>query len=151
MYRLLMRAFPGWYEYNSVYAMYPFTIPDENRKIFKSMKVESEYSYTRPSPPQNPIVFSTAKNTIRILGDQQTFKVTWGAAISRLSHGVDFMLSGDRPANTIQRNQVLKAVYTDVPKGMDEVFEFYTKRTEKLLKERSYAIDDIFQVDAGRE
>ncbi|KAL4974803.1 hypothetical protein BDW66DRAFT_138959 [Aspergillus desertorum] len=35
MYRLLMRAFPGWYEPNSVYALYPFMTPAKNREVFE--------------------------------------------------------------------------------------------------------------------
>lgn len=151
MYRLLMRAFPGWFEYNSVYALFPFTIPDENKKIFKGLGIESKFSFKAPSQPQVPIVFSTAKNAMRILGDQKTFKVIWGAAISRLTGGVDFMLSADKPANTKQHTQVMKAIYADVPKGMDEVWDFYTKWTETLLKERSYPLDTFLQVDAVRE
>lgn len=26
-----MRAFPGWYEYNSIYVLFPLTIPSENK------------------------------------------------------------------------------------------------------------------------
>jgi len=152
MFKLLMRAFPGWYEYNSVYAMFPFTIPSENKKLFEDMKVESEYSFKRPSPPQNPIVFSTAKNAMRILGDQKTFKVIWGDAISRLTGGVEYMLSGDLPSNTKQHNQVVAAVSTEVSDGMKEVWDFYAKRMEKLLAERSYPLgNSILQVDAARE
>ena len=82
MYRLLMRAFPQWYEYNSVYAMYPFTIPTENQKIFKHLGVASSYSFNPPKKPQDPFFFSTAANAKLILGNQKTFKVVWGEAIS---------------------------------------------------------------------
>ena len=146
-----MRAFPGWYEYNSVYALFPFTIPDENKKILQNLKKESQYSFKGPTKPKVLLTFSTAKNAMRILGDQKTFKVTWGAAINRLTGGVDYMLSADLPANTKQRNQVIQALYTNVPKGMDEVWDFYTRMTEKLLKERSYVLGDFMQVDAARE
>jgi hypothetical protein len=151
MYRLLMRAFPGWYEYNTVYALFPFVIPNENRNILQSLGVVSKYSFKPPSKPQDQIVFSTAANAIKILGNQKTFKVTWGAAINSLTGGVDFMLSADLPANSLQHAQVAKAIYKEVPNGMDEVREFYTKITEKLLRERSYRFDNFFQVDAVRE
>jgi predicted lipid-binding transport protein (Tim44 family) len=151
MYRLLMRAFPGWYEYNSVYALFPFTIPSENRKILVSRGVESQYSFKPPSKPQPQIVFNTAANAKAILGNQKAFNVIWGAAISRLTGGVDYMLSADKPANTAQHVAVVKALYNDVSDGMDEVWDFYTKTTEKLLHERSYQLDNFYQVDAVRE
>ena len=146
-----MRAFPGWFEYNSVYALFPFTIPSENGKILKSLNLFSEYSLNPPKKPKTSIVFSSAANAEKILGDQTTFKVIWGDAIFRLSGGVQFMLSGDGPANTIQRKAVIKALYTDVPQGMDEVWDFYVQNMDKLLKERSYPIGDFYQVDAVRE
>ena len=151
LYKLLMRAFPGWYEYNTVYAMFPFTIPSENHKILTTRGIVSQYSFKAPTKPQAEIVFSTAGNAKKILGNQKKFNVIWGAAISRLSGGVDYMLSADKPANTKQHAAVVKAIYTDVPDGMEEVWDFYTRFTEKLLKERSYLLDDFYQVDAVRE
>ena len=151
LYRLLMRAFRGWYEYNSVYAMFPFSIPSENRKILTSRGVASQYSFKPPTKPKAEIFFSTAANAKKILGNQKTFNVIWGAAISRLTGGVDYMLSADKPANTKQHAAVAKAIYTDVPDAMGEVWDFYTRFTENLLRERSYLLDDFYQVDAVRE
>ena len=150
MYRLLMRAFPGWYEYNTVYALYPFMIPAENRKILTGLGVASQISFERPKKPQDQIFFSTAANAKKILGDQKTFNVNW-TAIPKLTGGVLYMLSGDKPANTAQHAAAVKAIYKDVPHGMDEVWDFYIKVTEKLLRERSYQLDDFYQVDAVRE
>jgi hypothetical protein len=151
MYRLLMRAFPEWYEYNTVYALYPFTIPKESEKIYKGLGVASSYSFNPPKKPQDPIFFSTAANAKAILGNQKTFKVIWGEAISRLTGGVDYMLSADKPANSAQHAAVYKALYNDVEGGMEEVWDFYVKYTEKFLRERSYQLDNFFQIDAVRE
>jgi len=146
-----MRAFPGWYEGNTVYAMFPFVVPEETKKILTELKTVKNYSFKPPSPPQPQINFSTYANAKKILGDQKTFKVIWGDAINTLSGGVMFMLSGDKPANHAQHVTVFKALYNDVPDWADEVWDFYTKATEKLLKERSYKLDNFWQVDAVRE
>jgi hypothetical protein len=151
LYRLLMRAFPGWYEYNSVYALYPFTIPKENRNILTTRGVVSQYSFNPPTKPKPETIFRTAANAKAILGNQKTFNVIWGAAIGRLTGGVDYMLSADKPANTAQHAAVYKAIYTDVSDAMEEVWDFYSKFTEKLICERSYQLDDFYQVDAVRE
>lgn len=151
IYKLLMKAFPGWFEYNSVYALYPLTVPKHTVKLLTEQGVMSQYTANPPKKPAAEIVFSTKVNVQRILGNQKTFKVVWGDAISRLSGGVNYMLSADKPENTVQRNAVIKALYTDVPKGMDEVWDFYTKFTEKFLAERSYKLGDFYQVDAARE
>src|SRR5277367_1217529 len=62
LYRVLMRAFPGWYEYNSVYALFPLTIPSENKKILRRLGKRSLYSFKRPSAPARPYVLSTAQS-----------------------------------------------------------------------------------------
>jgi hypothetical protein len=151
LYRLLMRAFPGWYESNSVYALFPLTIPDENKKILTDLGLVSSYSFKPPTKPVVPTVFSTAKSARTILGNQQAFNNVWGNAISSLTGNYDFMLSADGPTNTASHKLFMKALYTDVPKGMDEVWDFYIKRTTKLLRDRSYPLGDCFQVDAVRE
>ena len=48
MYKLLMKAFPGLYSSNSVYALFPFTIPEENRKILQRFGEEHHYDFEKP-------------------------------------------------------------------------------------------------------
>lgn len=151
LYRLLMRAFPGWYENNSVYALFPLTIPSENKKILTDLGQVSLYSFKPPTKPVVPIVFSTAQAARTILSNQQAFNVVWGKAISSLTGNYDFMLSADRTINTADHKLFMQALYTDVPNGMDEVWDFYVKRTTQLLHDRSYSLGDYLQVDAVRE
>lgn len=151
MYRLLMRAFPGWYENNSVYAMYPFTIPSENKKILTSLNTVSLYSFKPPTKPTPPTSFSTAAVAKEILGNETAFNVTWGKAIASLTGNYNFMLSGDKPVNTADHKTMVQALYKEAPKGMDEVWDFYIRKTNLLLKERSYPLGNYFQVDAVRE
>jgi hypothetical protein len=151
MYRLLMRAFPGWFDYNTVYALFPFTIPKASKQILHDRGVLSQYTISPPQKPAPQIVFSTAKNAMAILGDEQTFHITWGKAIAKLAGNYQYMLAADKPANNAQHKQVYKALYTDVKDWKEEIWGFYTKFTEKLLKERSYPLDTFLQVDAVRE
>ena len=48
IYKLFHRAFPGTFEFNSVYAMFPFTVPSENEKIFKGFGKSEKYVFKRP-------------------------------------------------------------------------------------------------------
>ncbi|EWC46918.1 hypothetical protein DRE_03930 [Drechslerella stenobrocha 248] len=47
-YKLFHRAFPGWFAPNSAYAMFPFTVPDENQVIYKGFGKAYKYDFTRP-------------------------------------------------------------------------------------------------------
>jgi hypothetical protein len=119
-----MRAFPGWYECNSVYALFPLTIPSENKKIFTDLGLASSYSFKPPSKPTVPKVFSTGQSARAILENQQAFDVISATAIS---------------------------TRTFDPNGIDEAWDFYCKRTTKLLDDKSYRLGNYFQVDAVRE
>ncbi|PKY04594.1 heme peroxidase [Aspergillus campestris IBT 28561] len=47
MYKLLMRAFPGYYPPNSFYTLYPFTIPTHNRQAFEKAGGPHTFQLTR--------------------------------------------------------------------------------------------------------
>ena len=75
MYKLLMRAFPGWHRPNSVYALFPFTTPDKNREILTSQGRADDYNYDPPSFVESPIPVLTWQGVVDVLSDQTKFKV----------------------------------------------------------------------------
>jgi hypothetical protein len=75
MYKLLIRAFPGWYRADSVYALFPFTTPDKNREIFTKQGYVDDYSYDKPSLVGPPVPVITWKGVTDVLTDQTRFKV----------------------------------------------------------------------------
>jgi hypothetical protein len=75
MYKLLMRAFPNWFRGNSVYAMFPFTVPEANREILRGFGKEQDFSYDKPSFIPQPQVITTWEGVKSVLEDQATFKV----------------------------------------------------------------------------
>lgn len=85
MYKLLMRAFPGWYRNNSVYALYPFSTPGRTRDIFlkNGLPHNIQLSYELPQFIPPPIPVENYKSVVNVLNDQQSFKVP---CESRLIH-----------------------------------------------------------------
>lgn len=77
MYKLLMRAFPGFYRANSVYALYPFTTPDKIQEIFTKHGTPHSIplNYDAPSPIANPIPVVTWRGVVDVLHDQRRFNV----------------------------------------------------------------------------
>jgi hypothetical protein len=124
LYQLLMRAFPGWYEYNSVYALFPLTIPSENKKILTDLDLVSAYSFNPPCKPPVRKVFCTAKAARTVLENPEAFS---------------------------SPGKAMSVVTFDDAKGMKEVWDFYCKRTSQLIHDESYELGDYFQVDAVRE
>ncbi|KAF2474572.1 putative fatty acid oxygenase PpoC [Lindgomyces ingoldianus] len=150
-YKLFLRAFPQHFKPNSIYAHFPMTIPSENRKIMKSLGRESHYSYDRPAfiePRVNLISYLGAKT---VLDQQDLFKVTWGATTEELfgKGGALFMLSGDTPLHTKQRQIMAKSLYRD--NWQNAVKDFYEYITIRLLHEKSFKIAGTNHVDITRD
>ncbi|KAF2405392.1 fatty acid oxygenase [Trichodelitschia bisporula] len=150
-YKLFLKAFPNHFTPNSIYAHYPMTIPSENRKIMRSLGRESHYSYDRPAfiPPR--VNLTTYLGAKTVLDRQQDFKVTWGKTLEELmgKRGGMFMLSGDTPAHSKQREIMSKSLYRD--NWHRDVKKFYEYITLKLLHEKSYKIGGKHFVDVTRD
>jgi hypothetical protein len=150
IYNLFMRALPFWYRGNSVYAMYPFTIPDENKMILGSLGTYEEYDFERPSYIGVPAAVSTWKGVTDVLADQTRFAVPWGPHIKHLT-GQDYMLGVDTTAGAVQKSEITHAVYCPA-KGLEEVRLFYEDLTTQLVEGRSESLrGDWYQLDAVRD
>lgn len=79
----------------------------------------------------------------------ETHNSAGGNHTFQLTHN-DYMLSGDAPANTEQRNFVQKCLYSP-ENGLEEVRQFYESTTAKLLRQHSRKIGESYQVDIVRE
>lgn len=149
MYKLLMRAFPGFHRANSVYALFPFTTPEKNREIFTKQGHPDDYSYDPPSFIGAPIPVITWQGVVDVLSDQEKFKVPWGKHTFQLTHH-DYMLSGDSAANGQQREFVKGCLFK--PKNaLDEVRKFYEAITLSLIRRYSRRIGGSYQVDVVRD
>jgi hypothetical protein len=154
MHTLLMRAFPLMYEFNSVYAMFPFTVPSKTREVLTKSGTLSSYSFELPkqrlpsiAPPMKSV--SSYDACRQILSDPDNWKVIWGPTIKSLTGGV-YMLSGDTPENTNQHKRLAKEVYG--PTGAFRAIEdFFENITSKLVEEHSFKLDGYFEMDAVRE
>jgi hypothetical protein len=149
-YNLVMRALPFYYRSNSIYAMYPFTVPEENRKILSKLRKEQDYNFDRPSYIGMPMSISSWRAVTEILNDQASFAVPWGPHTYYLTHH-DYMLSGDSVANAVRRREVKNALYCPV-NGLKQVQTFYEDLTTQLVVARSERLrGEWYQLDACRD
>ncbi|KAH8800451.1 heme peroxidase family protein [Xylogone sp. PMI_703] len=149
MYKLLMRAFPGWYRANSVYALYPFTTPEANFEAFEKLGTSQNFDFSKPSFIVPPTPITTWQGVVDVLGDQEHFHVPWGDHTFQLTHH-DYMLSGDAPANSEQRDFVKQCLYSPED-SLEEVRQFYESITAKLFRQHSRKIGESYQVDIVRD
>ncbi|KAL2793140.1 heme peroxidase [Aspergillus keveii] len=149
MYKLLMRAFPGWYQPNSVYALYPFTTPEKNREIFTKYGRADTLDFERPSYVRPPVPLTTWRGVVDLLNDQKTFNVPWGEHTFQLTQH-DYMLSGDSTANADQRTFVSERLYRP-PDGLEQVQRFYEFITSDLIRQNSRKLGSSHQIDIVRD
>ncbi|KUI64277.1 Psi-producing oxygenase A [Cytospora mali] len=151
MYKLLMRAFPGWYRANSVYALYPFSTPDRMKDIFTRHGTPNKIplSYAPPVFIGAPTPVATWKGVVDVLHDQQRFKVPWGDHTYQLT-GHDYMLSGDKPANDKQRNEVREALYRP-SHTLEDVRNFYEIVTADLIRKNKRRLGQVYQIDIVKD
>ncbi|KAL5375464.1 hypothetical protein DPSP01_011163 [Paraphaeosphaeria sporulosa] len=152
-YKLFLTAFPQHFSNNSVYAHYPLTVPSAMKVALEDPTINKAnlYDFSRPVYTPKPLPISSYAAASTILRDQDTYKVTWGKAMTYLmgAPAQDFMLAGDGPKNRISRSLMSKALYVD---GWEkEVRSYYASKTVSLLKSRSAKIADFHQVDIIRD
>lgn len=75
MYKLLMRAFPGWYRANSVFALYPFTTPEGNKEIFDKLGTSHDLDFNKPTFIGPPKPITTWQGVVNALENQAQFRV----------------------------------------------------------------------------
>ena len=157
MHRLLMRAFPGYYAFNSVYAMYPFTVPNKTHQTLTAFGTLSSYSFDLPKKPPFSIATLSSMNYIsdyhalvRVLNDHDTFKETWGPSIQDLT-GTMYMLAWDTPQTTEQHERFHKEIFC-VDGSSNAIWDHFETVTIDLIKRNAYQLaGGIMEMDVVRE
>ncbi|RDW95053.1 hypothetical protein BP5796_00816 [Coleophoma crateriformis] len=157
MYKLILRAFPNHFKENSIYAHFPFVVPQENLAILKALGRAEKYSWDKPQRTPELILVKSWDACTKILEDQENWKVTWGESIeflvsqSKQIYGVDYALAGDKQANGDSRRMVNKGLYPE--NWQSEVKKFFEKTTRHLLKKYSFKVAGTksYQVDIVRD
>jgi hypothetical protein len=151
-YKLFQRAFPGWFSYNSLHIMQPMFTRKMNEQIAKEIGTIDQYTLADPAPPPQPIILTKYSPITKVLKDQANFKVLWGKYFSDLGKDyTGFMLGGDKPANTAQRNLVGDIIYGPVEFQQLLSQTILSVGSEILKKEALSLSKDLYQIDIVRE
>jgi hypothetical protein len=114
-YKLIQRAFPGWFPYNSLHVMQPMFTRKMNEQIATEIGTIKLYTKKDPARPVQPTIVTSHAAVRKILTDQNAFVVPWLPALNDLFPGEKdysaFMLAGDSQMNTMQRNLVGDILY----------------------------------------
>jgi cytochrome P450 len=152
--KLIQRALPGWFPYNSLHATQPMFTRKMNEQIAREIGTIDHYSLADPAPPPRKIVLTDYATNIKVLKDQASFRVPWARYLNDMFPGKtynDYMLGGDDPANAAQKKLVHSILFSP-DQFLDLLSETTTKLGSELLKANTlWLTKDLHQVDIIRE
>lgn len=165
--RLIQRAFPEWFPFDSIRFFHPFYTGQQNAAYAKKQGFENlfkmqsdwvptrgpeeahyEYSYSNSEPrkPVKPVYFSDMAQVKAVLEDKSglirssaSFDKSWlPEKIAKL------LAPGNLKPKPAEQN------VNDVDKAM--VLEYFTALTREIMNREVYAVDDhTYQIDVTRE
>ncbi|KAK8256469.1 hypothetical protein IWZ00DRAFT_541955 [Phyllosticta capitalensis] len=154
-YKLIQRALPNWFPYNSLHIMQPMFTRKMNEQIAREIGTIDQYTLEGPSPPRRPVILTKHSTITKVLADSTHFAVPWAKPLNEMFPGKkdysSFMLGGDKPENTAQRNLVGDVLYTpaEFKKLLSETTLAHTK--SYLKKETLSLGKKLDQIDIIRD
>jgi hypothetical protein len=154
-YKLIQRALPGWFPYNSLHVMQPMFTKKENQKIATKFGTIKQYTTDDPAPPRRFAVLKNHASVTGVLKEQQSFVVPWLPAVNSLFPGEKtfdwFMLGGDEPKNMANRNLVSK-IFQGIPNLTEAVSSFVADVGAGIFLSETFDIGKTLkQIDIIRE
>jgi hypothetical protein len=154
-YKLIQRAFPGWFPFNSLHVMQPMFTKEANKKIATEIGMIKHYTEADPARPRPVVVLKHRSACDKVLKDQKSFVVPWTPAVNSLFPGEKkfdwFMLGGDGSENLANRKLVAGVIH-GVPNLKETVAKFVATVGASLFKKESFAMTkDLHQLDIIRE
>ncbi|QSZ34092.1 hypothetical protein DSL72_005680 [Monilinia vaccinii-corymbosi] len=175
LYKLVLRAFPNYFEGNSIYAHFPFVIPQVNLEIQKSLGREGLYSWEVPKKKADFLTVNSWEECRGILDNSIDWKVTVGPEIAILtshesitsSKTIDppippFCLAGDDPINSTSHSLVTSSFY-NLPTGhahkhdqgnpdwSTAITQFYTDNVADLFEKHKVVIPNFTASNKSNE
>ncbi|KAL8711250.1 MAG: hypothetical protein Q9220_004395 [cf. Caloplaca sp. 1 TL-2023] len=138
LYRLIHRAVPKWFKFNSIYVMQPMYLPSMNQEIAKEFNTIDLYSLDPPAPPPKITLLNTHAAISAVLNDQANFKVKYGMQLPDLVFP-EYMLQGDSTANRENHTFVAQRLMK-VPGGLDLYAKSFEDCMRKILARESYTL-----------
>ncbi|KAL8921768.1 MAG: hypothetical protein Q9208_005525 [Pyrenodesmia sp. 3 TL-2023] len=75
--KLLHRGLPGYFDFNSVYAMQPMYTSAANKNIFDKLKTADQYSLNPPAIPRAPTTEESHSKVTQLLQNKKSYKTAW--------------------------------------------------------------------------
>lgn len=150
LYKLIQRGVPGWFPFN---VMQPMYARKTNEQIAREIGTIELYTLEGPKAPRRAAVVTKHSLIKQVLKDRRCFIIPWGPALNAIFPGKEdyytFMLGGDKPANTAQRNLVGDMLYG--PADFKSLLsDFVFKSSYRYLKESLFNLGKTTEYSTDR-
>ncbi|KAF4123830.1 hypothetical protein GMORB2_5546 [Geosmithia morbida] len=155
MYKLIHRALPDWFPFNSVSAMQPMYTKKANVEIAKKLGTIDQYSLDDPKPPARKVALFSADSIKHVMGNPKSFPLIWNRGLNLLYPGKKdlswFMLCGDEPKNLDHRDKMLQAM-GKIPNIRKTTADFVSRLGSELIQRESFQLKKgLIQMDVVRD
>lgn len=134
-YKLIQRAFPGWFKYNSIYLWQPMYTPKANKGYAKEQKKDQLLVNDGPSQPREPSVITDYDTLLTILQHYELFKNPGFTELEKLEAGSvkDFLKTIDKIVRGVGTNTLVKVAneHGDIDKLLSDYFSEMAKVIER--------------------
>ncbi|KAK4699084.1 hypothetical protein P7C70_g7182, partial [Phenoliferia sp. Uapishka_3] len=159
--KLLMRALPTSYKFNSIYALFPFSTPKTTKEILIKLGIAYKYDFSRPGEAAAIVPATTYQAVNNILSennllpntvtkflffkyyaaDHKMFGVIYGPSIKQIvGNNYGFFIDSDNVKEHARDRDVMdKALF---PTGWEvPLKKFFAETTRNLTKSKSWSYD----------
>ena len=158
-YKLIQRAFPGWFKYDSIYLWQPMYTPKKNLVYAKKQKLDKLFVEDGPKPPTKATTISDYSTILAILKDHRSLKNPAFAEMAKLDPGPvkDFLTTITKVGTGTLGDELAKAFKEHG--HTEQLFLAYFCSMAKTIEERERckwvprhdASIGTFQLDMVRE
>lgn len=144
--KLLHRGLPGYFDFNSVYAMQPMYTSAANEKIIKKLNTADQFSSNPPATPKVPATEDSHSKIVQLLQSKKPYQAAWPR--SSKTAAPNTLVAN---YNHHQHNTLSDQIYQQAsPKAM--FVDYLTHKALAYLERDSFELGKSwYQVDFVRE
>ncbi|KAF2036661.1 heme peroxidase [Setomelanomma holmii] len=136
MYKLFSERFvPGYYRGNSIYALYPSTVPSEMRQVQKSLGREADFTYDPPQHAPAMKVIADPKTVLSILRDSTSYTVPCCCEVS----------------GAVKQQKILRQAVVGPANSTKDFARLLEITTSDMMRNKSHKLRDISEVDVIKD
>jgi len=128
-----------------VYALYPFTVPPEMRKVLKSLGHEADFTYDPPTYTPPATIITDPKIVLSIIRDSTSYTIPSVNVIQQL--GTYGNALGGASPGAIKQQKILRQAVLGPKNSTRDFARFMAATTYELVQSGSHKLRDIFEVD----